>query len=72
MLSFVCKTINNEGPIYLNNMFALNQNNHNRKHISLIQPKFNTKKYGFNRIRYQGSLRWNQLDKEYRNNDKLK
>ncbi len=43
MLSFVSKTITNEGPMYLNNMFSLNQNSHRRKHISLIQPKFNTK-----------------------------
>ena len=38
MLKFVCKTLNNEGPMYLNNMFTLNQNSHTRKHISLIQP----------------------------------
>ncbi len=72
MLSFVCKTINNEGPMCLNNMLTLNQNSHSRKHISLIQPKFNTKKYGFNSIHYQGTRLWNQLDNEYRNNDKLK
>ena len=72
MLSLVCKTINSEGPMCLNNMFTLNQNSHSRKHISLIQPKFNTKKYGFNSIRYQGSRLWNQLDNEYRINDKLK
>ncbi len=47
MLSFVCKIINNEGPMSLNNMFALNQNSHSNKHISLIQPKFNTKKIWF-------------------------
>ncbi len=58
--------------MYLNNMFTLNKNSHSRKHISLIQPKFNTKKYGFNSIRCQSSRLWNQLDNEYRNNDKLK
>ncbi len=49
----MCKTINDEGPIYLNDMCALNQNS--RKNISLIQPKFSTKKYGFKSIPYQGS-----------------
>ncbi len=67
----MCKTIYNEGPTYLNIMFALNQNSHGTKHISLIHPKFNTQKYGFNSIRYQGSRLWNNLDKEYRNNVKL-
>ena len=33
--------------MYLNNMFALNQNSHSNKHISLIQPKFNTKNIWF-------------------------
>ncbi len=72
MLSFVCKTINNEGLMYLNNIFTLNQNSHSRKHISLTQPKFKAKKYGFNSIRYQGSRLLNQLDNEYRNSDQLK
>ncbi len=71
MLSFVCKTINNEGPMYLNNMFTLNQNSRSRKNISLIQPKFNTRKYGFNSICCQRSRLSNQIDNKYRDNDKL-
>ncbi len=53
-------------------MFALDHNSHSGKRLPLFQPKFSTQKYGFNSIRYQGSLLWNHLDNEYRNNDKLK
>ncbi len=72
MLSLVCKNINNDGPMYLNNAFVLNDYSYSRKYLPLIQPKFNTQKYGFNSIRYQGSRLWNNLDNEHTNSNKLK
>ena len=72
MLSLVCNTINNEGSMYLNNAFVLNENSYSRKYLLLIQPKFNTQKYGFKSIRYQGSRLWNNVDNEHRNSNKLK
>ncbi len=58
--------------MYLNNAFVLNENSYSRKYLPLIQPKFNTQKYGFNSIRYQRSRLWNNLDNKYRNSKKLK
>ncbi len=72
MWSFVCKTINKEGPVYLNNVFALNEESYRRKCLPLIQPEFNTEKYGFISTPHQGSRLWNHLDNEYRNSNKLK
>ncbi len=51
----------------LNNMFALNQNNHNRKHISLTQPNSIPGSIVSTEC-YQGSRLWNLLDNEHRNN----
>ncbi len=74
MLSFVVKTINNEGPIYLNDMFALNHNSHTRKRLPLIQPKFKPRNmvsavYVTKEV-VCGII--SILDNEYGNNDKLK
>ncbi len=57
--------------MYLNNAFVLNEISYSRIYLPLIEPKFNTEKYGFNSIRYRGSRLWNNLDNGHRNSNNL-
>ncbi len=60
--SIVClmsKAINNEGPMNLTNIFALNENNHSRIRVYLLITETSIpKKNGFNSIFCQGSCWW--------------
>ena len=66
ILKVVHKCLNKDGPVYLNDMFVLNEGSNSRKVCQLIQPKFNTNKYGFNSVRYQGSRLWNLLGNNFK------
>ena len=49
-------------PLYLNDMFINKESNYNlRDQSRLLQPKFNTKRYGYRSFQYFGSKVWNSL-----------
>ena len=49
-------------PLYLNDMFINKELNYNlRDQSRLLQPKFNTKRYGYRSFQYFGSKIWNSL-----------
>ena len=49
-------------PLYLNDMFSNKESNYNLRDKSrLLQPKFNTKRYGYRSFHYYGSKIWNTL-----------
>ena len=61
------KSINKLNPAFLHDLFVKKCTGHDlRGAISLNQPKYDTVKYGFNSIRYQGARLWNQLPPEFR------
>ncbi len=63
ILTEVSKCLNKTGPQYLHDMFSLNEGSRNsRKGSQLIQKKFNTIRYGYNSVQYQGSKMWNLLN----------
>ena len=69
----VYKIINKLGPLYLHNMFTVKESNYNfRNMLALEQPKYNTVKYGFNSVIYQGAKLWNMLGNEVKQVDTLK
>jgi hypothetical protein len=72
LLCLVKKCITKAGPIYLNDMFILNEGSNSRMYYPLVQHKFSTIKYGFNSIRYQGSRWWNLLDTRFKVSSCLK
>ena len=48
--------------LYLNDMFINKESNYNlRDQSRLLQPKFNTKRYGYRSFQYFGSKIWNAL-----------
>ena len=58
----VFKCINGINPVYLNELFITPESKYDlRNKSSLLQPKFNTYKYGYNSFRYLGSKLWNSL-----------
>ena len=58
----VFKCVNGINPVYLNELFITPESKYDlRNKSSLLQPKFNTYKYGYNSFRYLGSKLWNSL-----------
>ena len=58
----IYKCINKLGAKYLHDMFILRRNSRNlRNEVALIQPRFNTIKYGKCSVTYEGSVIWNTL-----------
>ena len=56
------KCVNGFNPTYLNDLFTAQSNDYNLRDSSrLIQPKFNTFKFGFKSFRYFGAKLWNVL-----------
>ena len=53
-------------------MFTVKESNYNFRNIlALEQPKYNTVKYGFNSVIYQGAKLWNMLGNEVKQVDTL-
>ena len=56
------KCVNGFNPTYLNDLFTAQSNDcHFRDSIRLIQPKFNTFRFGSKSFRYFGAKLWNVL-----------
>ena len=72
MMVEVFKVLNNVGPIYLKDMFNVKETNYAmRTRFLLLQPHFNTTKYGFNSICYQGAKTWNILTNDIKSASSL-
>ena len=64
----VFKCVNGTNPVYLNELFITPESNYDLRNKSrLLQPKFNTYKYGYNSFRYLGSKLWNSLPSHLKN-----
>lgn len=62
------KCVNGINPVYLNEMFAAPVSNYNfRNQKRLLQPMFNTYRYGYKSFRYFGSKVWNILPYDIKN-----
>jgi hypothetical protein len=58
----IYKCVNGSNPSYLNNLFSKRTIEYSfRDPNRLLQPKFNTIRYGFKSFRYYGSKLWNSL-----------
>ena len=56
------KCMNGLNPLYINDMFSGKDSSYNlRDNSRLMQPKFNTKRYGYKSFKYLGSKVWNCL-----------
>ena len=56
------KCMNGLNPLYINDMFSGKDSRYNlRDNSRLMQPKFNTKRYGYKSFKYLGSKVWNCL-----------
>ena len=56
------KCMNDLNPLYINEMFIGKDSGYNlRDQSRLLQPKFNTKRYGYRSFKYFGSKVWNCL-----------
>ena len=56
------KCMNSLNSLYINDMFSGKDSSYNLRYNSrLMQPKFNTKKYGYKSFKYLGSEVWNCL-----------
>ena len=56
------KCMNGLNPLYINDMFSSKDSSYNlRDNSRLMQPKFNTKRYGYKSFKYLGSKVWNCL-----------
>jgi hypothetical protein len=65
MMTEIYNIINKEGPTYLHGLFSIKETCYNTRNLNMLeQPKYNTVKYGFNSVTYQGARLWNFLDKE--------
>ena len=60
------------GPPYLNEMFQPNVSNYNfRDPHKLVQPKYNSIKFGYKSFRYYGAKLWNSLPVNIKESDSL-
>ncbi len=65
----VFKSLNNENPPFMKEMFSQNETMYNlRDGTILIQPKFNTITYGRSTFSYYGSHIWNLLPNDLKSN----
>ena len=66
------KCIKETNPTYLNHLFCEQTSDyHLRDSIRLIQPKFNTFKFGFQSFRYFGTKLWNVLPVDIKQSESL-
>ena len=73
ILNIVYKCVNKVCSKYVCDLFSINEGSRsNRKVCQLRQIKFNSIKYGFNSVRYQGSKLWNILDPSFNDPDCFK
>ena len=58
----IVKCLNGMNPAYLNELLITHESKYELRNRSrLLQPKFNTYRYGYNSFRYLGSKLWNLL-----------
>ena len=66
------KCMNGLNPLYINEMFVGKDSIYNlRDQSRLLQPKFNTKRYGYRSFKYFGSKIWNCLPPYVKNVNEL-
>ena len=66
------KCVNGINPKYLNDMFTLPDSNYEfRNEKRVLQPKFQTYRYGYKSFRYFGSKIWNMLPHNIKNVEDL-
>ena len=66
------KITNKEGPAYLHDLMTVTESQYDiRNHLIMQQPKYNTIKYGFNSLRYQGPMMWNKLSVDIKKSNDL-
>jgi exonuclease III len=59
----VHKSVNKIGPVYMHNLFKVKPVHYEmRKKICVELPKYNSVKYGYETMRYQGANLWNGLN----------
>ena len=69
----VFKCVRGINPSYLNDMFIDPTSNYDFRHSSrLLQPKFNTYKFGYKSFRYFGSKVWNFLPAKIKKSDNIR
>ena len=69
----VYKIVHTLGPSYLHDLVSVKELTYNtRKECLLIQPKYNSVKYGRNSFKYQGSKLWNSLSNDGNNCEDIK
>jgi hypothetical protein len=69
----VYKCINNIEPCFLSHAFVTKEQPYNlRNDVILVQPTFNTVKYGKNSIKYNGAKFWNLLPNDIKNAENVK
>ncbi len=62
ILSIVYKSVMKQGPMYVNDLFVINENSKSRRYFPLVQPQFKIRRYDLNSFRYQASHFWNLLE----------
>ena len=66
------KCVNGFNSTYLNDLFTAQSNDYNLRDSSrLIQPKFNTFKFGFKSFKYFGAKLWNVLPIDIKRSESL-
>ena len=68
----IFKCLNGMNPAYLNELLITHESKYELRNRSrLLQPKFNTYRYGYNSFRYLGSKLWNSLPSHLKNIDDI-
>ena len=68
----IFKCLNGMNPAYLNELLITHESKYELRNRSrLLQPKFNTYRYGYNSFRYLGSKLWNLLPSHLKNIDDI-
>ncbi len=53
-------------PVYIQDLFVINEHSRSKRCFPLVQPQFKTQRYGFNSFSYKASNHWNLLDNCYK------
>ncbi len=62
ILNILYKSLMKQGPIYVQDLFVINEHSRSKRYFPLVQPQFKTQRYAFNSFAYQASHHWNLLD----------
>ena len=66
ILSIVYKSLMKQGPIYVHDLFVINEHSRSKRYFPLVQPQFKTQRFVFNSFSYIASHHWNLLDNCYK------